>query len=111
MSSRWQGRWICCRAGFFGGFPSFALPRSTTLSGHWPLDGIGISPLPTRSAPTGTSQEAAQSDALQRVRMSHVSDVGGRGGARPTHSAGGTQSPMVLDRPTYILWDHRVAPG
>ncbi|MED6124028.1 hypothetical protein PIB30_055148 [Stylosanthes scabra] len=82
MSYRWQGRWICCRTGFSGGFPSFALTLSTTLSVHW-------SP----------------------VRMSPVSDVGGRGGARSRHSAGGTHSPLVLDRPTYILWDHRVAPG
>ncbi|MED6138184.1 hypothetical protein PIB30_071907 [Stylosanthes scabra] len=36
MSSRWQGRWICCRTGFSGGFLSFALPFSTTFSGHWP---------------------------------------------------------------------------
>ncbi|MED6181962.1 hypothetical protein PIB30_024291 [Stylosanthes scabra] len=48
MSSRLQGRWTCCRAGFSGGFPSFAIPLSTTLSGHWPLSGIGISPHPTR---------------------------------------------------------------
>ncbi|MED6200519.1 hypothetical protein PIB30_085927 [Stylosanthes scabra] len=37
--------------------------------------------------------------------MSPVSNVGDRGGARPTHSAGGAQSPLVLDRPIYILWD------
>ncbi|MED6197561.1 hypothetical protein PIB30_057555 [Stylosanthes scabra] len=43
--------------------------------------------------------------------MCPVSDVAGRGGASPTHHAGGAQSPLVLDRPTYILWDHRVAPG
>ncbi|MED6160212.1 hypothetical protein PIB30_049252 [Stylosanthes scabra] len=40
MSSRWQGRWICCRAGFSGGFPSFALALSTTLSGHWPPEAV-----------------------------------------------------------------------
>ncbi|MED6146125.1 hypothetical protein PIB30_031717 [Stylosanthes scabra] len=33
MSSRWLGRWFCCRAGFSGAFLSFALPVSTTLSG------------------------------------------------------------------------------
>ncbi|MED6196433.1 hypothetical protein PIB30_047516 [Stylosanthes scabra] len=51
MSSRWQGRWICCRAGFSGGFPFFTLTLSTTFSGHWPPGGIGISPLPTRRGP------------------------------------------------------------
>ncbi|MED6205670.1 hypothetical protein PIB30_019969 [Stylosanthes scabra] len=51
MSSRWPGHWICCRARFSGGFLSFALPLSTTLSGHWPPGGIGISPHRTRRRP------------------------------------------------------------
>ncbi|MED6128713.1 hypothetical protein PIB30_100680 [Stylosanthes scabra] len=42
------GRWICWRAGFYGGFRSFGLTISTTSSGHWPPGGIGISPHPTR---------------------------------------------------------------
>ncbi|MED6130716.1 hypothetical protein PIB30_003293 [Stylosanthes scabra] len=72
------------------------------------LDFLAVSPLIRREgSPTAASQEATRFDALQRVRMSPISDVGGRGGARPTHSAGGTQSPLVLDRPTYILWDHQ----
>ncbi|MED6108347.1 hypothetical protein PIB30_023115 [Stylosanthes scabra] len=40
------------------------------------------------------------------VRMSPVSDIGGRGGARPAHSAGGTQSPQfggVQNRPHRAL--------
>ncbi|MED6132294.1 hypothetical protein PIB30_017728 [Stylosanthes scabra] len=41
-------------------------------------------------SPTVASQEATRFDALRRVRMSPVSDVGGRSGVRPTHSAGGT---------------------
>ncbi|MED6133708.1 hypothetical protein PIB30_030566 [Stylosanthes scabra] len=93
MSSRWQGRWICYRAGFSGGFPSFALTLSTTLSGHWPPGGIGIFPHLTRRGPDCS---------ISGVRMSPVSDVGGRGSARSRHSAGGTQSPLfggVQNRP------------
>ncbi|MED6205230.1 hypothetical protein PIB30_016025 [Stylosanthes scabra] len=92
MSSRWQGRMICCRAGFSSGFPSFALTLSTTLSGRWPP-----------AASTAASQEAARFDALQRVRLSTISDVGGRGGARSSHSAGGTQSPLRW----HALWATR----
>ncbi|MED6107933.1 hypothetical protein PIB30_018774 [Stylosanthes scabra] len=92
MLSRWQGRWICCRVGFSGGFPSFALTLSTTLSGHW--RGISISHIQREGAPTAGSQEAARFDALQCVRMSPVSNVGGRGDARSRHSAGETRSPL-----------------
>ncbi|MED6134338.1 hypothetical protein PIB30_036191 [Stylosanthes scabra] len=42
-------------AGFSGGFPSFALPLSTTLSGHWPPGGIGISHIRREGAPTARS--------------------------------------------------------
>ncbi|MED6209568.1 hypothetical protein PIB30_055946 [Stylosanthes scabra] len=71
MSSRWQGRWICCRAGFSGGFRSFSL----TVSPHIRREG----------APIAGSQEAARFDALQRVCLSPVSDFGGRGRARSSY--------------------------
>ncbi|MED6217310.1 hypothetical protein PIB30_016499 [Stylosanthes scabra] len=76
------------------------------------LQVVQVSPQIRREgAPTAVSQEAAQFDALKRVRLSPVSDVGGRGGAQFMHFAGGSQGPLVLDRPTNILWDHRVQPG
>ncbi|MED6120706.1 hypothetical protein PIB30_023471 [Stylosanthes scabra] len=74
---------------------------------------IGLQVFPhirREEASTAGSQEAARFDALLRVCLSPVSDSGGRGLARSIHSAGGSQGPLMLDRPTYIPWDHRVTP-
>ncbi|MED6195838.1 hypothetical protein PIB30_041716 [Stylosanthes scabra] len=67
------------------------------------VDFLAVSPhIRREGALTARSQETARSDALQCVRMSPVSNVGGRGGARSTYSAGGAQSPPfggVQNRP------------
>ncbi|MED6189882.1 hypothetical protein PIB30_100341 [Stylosanthes scabra] len=63
---------------------------------EWPLASRWYRYLPTsdEKGQTAGFQEAAGFDALQRVRMSPVSDVGDRGGARSMHSAGGSQGPL-----------------
>ncbi|MED6162161.1 hypothetical protein PIB30_067729 [Stylosanthes scabra] len=47
-SCSWPARWICCRAGYYGGFRPLDLMGSTPSSGRWPQGGGGISPPLTR---------------------------------------------------------------
>ncbi|MED6205449.1 hypothetical protein PIB30_017674 [Stylosanthes scabra] len=97
-------------------FWRFPLLRPPTFNDiEWPLASRWYRYLPTSDKKVPRLQRLKrQLDLMpfsEVIRMSPVSDVGGRGGARPTDFAGGTQSPLVFHRPTYILWDHRAGIG
>ncbi|MED6223104.1 hypothetical protein PIB30_070771 [Stylosanthes scabra] len=84
-------------------FLAVSPPSALRLRPHRVAIGLQVSPhIRREGAPTVGSQEAARFDALQRVRLSPVSEFGGRGGARSMHSAGGSQGPLfggVQNRP------------
>ncbi|MED6147195.1 hypothetical protein PIB30_041849 [Stylosanthes scabra] len=75
--------------------------ESTRLSGHWP---------PDEKVPR-VLHHRKQLDLMPFLCLSPVSNGCGRGCSRSFHPAGRPLGPLDFDRPTYILWDHRVAPG